>query len=72
MYFRLSKRLSSRVNTKCVRGLNNALPKADWFALTEDRPRTVINEVRAIVSQWREHFADDGVKEADIEPRFRS
>ena len=47
--------------------LNNALSGAGRFGLTEDKAKTVIEQVRIIVGQWRERLAGDGVGEADLE-----
>ena len=45
----------------------NALSGAGRFGLTEDKAKTVIEQVRIIVGQWRERLAGDGVGEADLE-----
>ncbi len=47
--------------------INNALSEAGRFGLTDERAKAVVEEVRGVVSQWRERFASDGVSQPDLE-----
>lgn len=47
--------------------LKNAMSEAGRYGLTDDRAITIINEVKTIVSQWNELFAEHGISKNDIE-----
>jgi len=46
--------------------LNNALSEAGRFGLTDEKAKAIVEEVRGVVSQWRERYAADGVSQADL------
>lgn len=47
--------------------LKNTMSEAGRFGLTDDKALTIINEIKAVVSQWNELFIEHGVSENDME-----
>jgi len=47
--------------------LGNAMTEAGRFWLTDDKAMVIIEEIKAVVSQWRDRYADCGISEHDIE-----
>jgi serine/threonine-protein kinase HipA len=47
--------------------LDNALSMARYFALDDKSAAAEVRQVAAVVAQWKEHFAEAGVRPRDIE-----